>query len=354
MSSITDLTMAINTTFGSILSQIQLSNLNFNIQMTPYAAYITLKKSVQTGLNGVLSNPSPPVLLLLQKVHQEHLAMQAETHELKVALEIIKDKIDALVRENLSLVQTIEEKNNAVEVMKVTNDNLQNRLDSIQREHSNCCTARASTESKIKGMKKKHSEEVSDLQMQVSNFNKALKAKDKVVNHLNNAPETIKTLKAEKSLLKTSKTKLEGEIRKLEKKLKTAVENKNICQSKFSVKDNTIRKNVDETKLKASDSNANYISAATSDPAIHRQIYSTMSPSMMSHWTPPFINTPQFHDSMQSMIAHCILMQPPPEEDKQLSKDDFLEFWAEHCAQIEKDWSEIRTKIVCPNKYYGE
>ena len=351
MSSITDLTMAINTTFGSILSQIQLSNLNFNIQMTPYAAYITLKKSVQTDLNGVPSNPSPPVLLLLQRVHQEHLAMQAETHELKVALEVTKDKIDALVHENLSLVETIEEKNNAVEVMKVTNDNLQNRLDSIQREHSNCCTARASTESKIKGMKKKHSEEVSDLQMQVSKLNKVLKAKDKVVNHLDNAQETIKTLKAEKSLLKTSKTKLEGEIRKLEKKLKTAVENKNICQSKFSV--NTIRKNGDETKLEASDSNANYISAATPDPVVHCQIHPTMSPSMVSHWNPHFINTPQYHDSMQSMIAHCILIQPP-EEDKKLIKDDFLELWAEHCAQIEKEWSDICTKIVCPKKYCGE
>ena len=43
MSSVTELTMAINETLGSLLSQIQLSNLNYNIQLTPFAAYITLK-----------------------------------------------------------------------------------------------------------------------------------------------------------------------------------------------------------------------------------------------------------------------------------------------------------------------
>ena len=49
------------------------------------------------------------------------------------------------------------------------------------------------------------------------------------------------------------------------------------------------------------------------------------------------------------MIAHCVLQQLP-EEEKLLSKDNFLELWAEHCAQIEKDWSEIFSKIVILNK----
>ena len=66
---------------------------------------------------------------------------------------------------------------------------------------------------------------------------KALKTKVKVFYDLSNAWETIKTLKAEKSFLKTSKTKLEGEIRKLEKKLKNEVENKSIWQSKCSLKE---------------------------------------------------------------------------------------------------------------------
>ena len=41
-----DLTMAVNSTFSSILNDIQLSDLNFKIEMTPFAAIITLKKTV--------------------------------------------------------------------------------------------------------------------------------------------------------------------------------------------------------------------------------------------------------------------------------------------------------------------
>ena len=43
MNQLTDLKMAVDATFSSILNEIQLSNLNFTIQLTPYAAYATLK-----------------------------------------------------------------------------------------------------------------------------------------------------------------------------------------------------------------------------------------------------------------------------------------------------------------------
>ena len=56
---VTELEMATNTTFASIIKEIQLSNLNFVIKMTPFAAYITLKKSVQKDLNGVPATPAP-------------------------------------------------------------------------------------------------------------------------------------------------------------------------------------------------------------------------------------------------------------------------------------------------------
>ena len=42
---VTDLEMAANNTFTSIVNEIQLWNLNFAIKMTPFAAYFTLKKT---------------------------------------------------------------------------------------------------------------------------------------------------------------------------------------------------------------------------------------------------------------------------------------------------------------------
>ena len=62
MSTVTDLKMAINTTFGSILKEIRLSNFNFSIQVTPFAANIILKKSVPKDLNGVPASSSLPIL----------------------------------------------------------------------------------------------------------------------------------------------------------------------------------------------------------------------------------------------------------------------------------------------------
>ena len=45
------------------------------------------------------------------------------------------------------------------------------------------------------------------------------------------------------------------------------------------------------------------------------------------------------------MIAHSNML-PPPEEDKLLRKEHFLELWAEHREQVKKDWAEILSKIA--------
>ena len=80
---VTDLEMATSTCFSSILHEIQLSNLNFKIEMTPFAAFITLKKTVLKDKNGVPALPSPPIIFLLQQVQQEIFSLQVENAELK-------------------------------------------------------------------------------------------------------------------------------------------------------------------------------------------------------------------------------------------------------------------------------
>ena len=50
--------------------------------MTPFAAYITLKKSVQKDLNGVPATPAPPLLYLHQEVQEQNLRLQTENSEL--------------------------------------------------------------------------------------------------------------------------------------------------------------------------------------------------------------------------------------------------------------------------------
>ena len=88
-----DLQMAINNTYSSIISEIQLSNLNFSIQMTPFASYITLKKSVQKDMDGVQATPTPPLLFLLQEVRQQILYLQNENFKIKLNADILQKKV---------------------------------------------------------------------------------------------------------------------------------------------------------------------------------------------------------------------------------------------------------------------
>ena len=89
--------MAANTTFTSILNEIQLSNLNFTINMTPFAAYITLKKTLQKDLDGTLAVPAPPLLFLLQQSQQQALELQVENSALKSTVDNLEKNYDALV-----------------------------------------------------------------------------------------------------------------------------------------------------------------------------------------------------------------------------------------------------------------
>ena len=88
-----DLEMAVNNTYSSIISEIQLSNLNFSIQMTPFASYITLKKSVQKDIDGVQATPTPPLLFLLQEARQQILYLQNENFKIKLNADILQKKV---------------------------------------------------------------------------------------------------------------------------------------------------------------------------------------------------------------------------------------------------------------------
>ena len=80
---------------------------------------------------------------------------------------------------------------------------------------------KAVVESKIKEAKRKYEVELKELELQVKNLTKINKMKEKEIHRVNkvleNARTTIKHAKSENSKLKTCKSRLEGEIRKLEK-----------------------------------------------------------------------------------------------------------------------------------------
>ena len=78
--------MAIDATFNSILNEVQMSNLNFAIQLTPFAAYITLKKSTQVDKSGRSTTPSAPLFFHLQQAYRDQGTAQEEITRLKALL----------------------------------------------------------------------------------------------------------------------------------------------------------------------------------------------------------------------------------------------------------------------------
>ena len=71
--------------------------------MTPFAAYITLKKTLQKDLDGTLATPAPPLLLLFQQAQEQNLYLQAENSRLKSAVDNLDRNCDEAVNNNKDL-----------------------------------------------------------------------------------------------------------------------------------------------------------------------------------------------------------------------------------------------------------
>ena len=134
MNEVTEFKMAVNSTFSSILNEIQLSNLNFSMQMTPFAAYITLKKSTQKDQNGISAIPSPPVLFLLQDAHREINSLKEENARLKDASEVLKLESEKLTHKVGTMIEAINESNKALDASKTLNSNLLEKLEKVEKE----------------------------------------------------------------------------------------------------------------------------------------------------------------------------------------------------------------------------
>ena len=291
---VTGLAMAINTTFSSILNEIQLSNLNFSIQMTPFAAYITLKKSVQRDLNGDCAVPSPPLLSLLQRAQQETLNLQNENNQLRSNIAVLEEKYENVVSENDDLVAKIKESNKNIKALTDTTNTLQCKISEAERKDAKNRIENVGLESKMKAVKNKYVEELNDLKVRARDLEKGNKMKEKDIHNLSksldSARSTIKALKYEKSQLKTSKTKLETEITKL-KRVET-----------------TKKKVVPNAKQNAKDVNENN----NLNPGAPSEMFEPLfMPSMVSHWNPQVMKVYQRPASISSMITHCTLLPPP-------------------------------------------
>ena len=293
---VTDLEMAVNNTFSSIVNEIQLSYLNFCIQMTPFAAYITLKKSAQKDLSGNQVLPSPPLLFHLQDAQQNVLRLQEENSQLKAANEALKKDYNDLGLENECLLNSKKEANNTITI-------LENKLDKAASEIGKYRTDKIDLETFSKDVKAKHMKEIGYFQTKIQALEKNVKIKEKenvnLKRNFENARDTILNMKSEKARLKTSNTKLEKEIRKLEKRV-----DEKTCTKKIAA----------SMRNRNTDKNMNTLSCMTSPiPPASSQSAGVPSspppPSMISHWIP--LHPPMSPGILYSMRSHYVSLHLP-------------------------------------------
>ena len=124
-----DLEMAASSCFSSILYEIQLSNLNFKIEMTPFAAFIILKKTVVKDKNGLPANPSPPILFLLQQAQQVIEDLRNENEQLKAIINNHGNTDDEITLElkkkNNDVNELLVEQNKVLTQIKLVKKNLE-------------------------------------------------------------------------------------------------------------------------------------------------------------------------------------------------------------------------------------
>ena len=102
-----NLTMLATETFDNILEQIKTSCLNFHMQISPFSAVISLKKSLIKDRSGKPRIPTEP-----SKSDSEHVeALVKKNHELERKLRVITD-------EHTKLKDTCAEASKTIEILK--------------------------------------------------------------------------------------------------------------------------------------------------------------------------------------------------------------------------------------------
>ena len=211
-----DLTMAVDTTFNAILKGIQISKLNFLINITPYGAYITLKKSALLDINGIRSLPSPPTSHLLEESMREKRECEVEVDQLTAELFKSEQKREILEQKNNSLHDSLTQIEDQMKSLIKTNDAKDIEVSKLKSKVNKL-------EADLSAFHKKHNEFTVDSNCQVSALKKSIKMKEKenynLNTQLNNSLDTITNMKHELGDVKKLKVKLEKDVRRMEKKI---------------------------------------------------------------------------------------------------------------------------------------
>ena len=154
-----DTTMLASKAFHDILNRIQSSNLNFQLQISPFAALISLKKTLVKDKSGAyLLPPSAPILrdddfenLVAKNRELERNILDLQKNYEKVAKDCAKtyEFLQNTESENEILKKAINDKDIMLENTKIEFLRLQNKLEKAENEMVNHFAESKKRESKL-------------------------------------------------------------------------------------------------------------------------------------------------------------------------------------------------------------
>ena len=135
-----DLTMLAENVFDDILDRIKNSRLNFHLQISPFSAYISLKKSLQKDRSGAVLVPSLDCNEV-KKLSSENMKLKSDLE--KTHAELVSTSLRLKALESTLLVKS-ESKRIEDEILKIQAENsllrLKNTKLSEKIASSDCCS----------------------------------------------------------------------------------------------------------------------------------------------------------------------------------------------------------------------
>ena len=227
-SSSSDLKMATSFAFEQLLDQIKCSNLNYHLQQSPFAAIISLKKSLIKDMNGV---PLPPYLPVhvptvpvpparhCQVTESKYSNLEEQIMKLEKANKYLESAYEEAVLDGEQANKNISTLEEQLEILKtklgdVKIDNLKVELRSISLKYEKSKQEVCELKTENENLKKS----IAFQSTQLKAANRDLKDAEKLKN------QNVKTLETEMKHLK--EFKIRHDIEKAEVKKKQKRENK--------------------------------------------------------------------------------------------------------------------------------
>jgi hypothetical protein len=129
-----------------LLMYLNSSNLHYSAQVTPFSLYITVRKKFRKTSNFVIpvqaSEPSMPSVTLdalKRDLENELKQSNLEFKELKVAKELLEERLEKVNDSNDDLKTELDDKTSESHELKVTNEMLQAKLQKTEADFTNYC-----------------------------------------------------------------------------------------------------------------------------------------------------------------------------------------------------------------------